>query len=322
MLSHTPDEIFAILDKNEDGSIDKHEFLRGIEVVQSAAKAQQAVEKKLNEKLAKSQRQQKWLGVMVVLLAISTTCNFGISVAAIKQLREQYVSEPSTDSTTTSPFMIDSVGGVLATAKAETELSLFVAPVLSAKRLASIVRLSISYMAAEGNKVWAALDVVHVFRYSRTHVLFKISEGGAVEVLNGEAVYRQADGEAHALCASTVTCSALTVDDAVDADALVAEAEAELVLANVTVAGSEGRRLDDKICEAKKVAFTAGLNYGECNQDVPSFRFECVVDDVIRLMEKHCGYSSGAPGVNAYNVLFRNTRYPDRDYSWSGLFIR
>mmetsp|Transcript_24191 Transcript_24191/g.76624 ORF Transcript_24191/g.76624 Transcript_24191/m.76624 type:complete len:479 (-) Transcript_24191:71-1507(-) len=257
VLNHTPEQVFGMLDKNQNGSIDLGEFCRGFEVVQSAAKAQQAHEKNLNEELAKekrkSQRRLKLLGVGAVLLAISTACNFGISVAAIQSLKEQYVSEPSTDSTTPSPFMVDSVGGVLATAKAETELSLFVAPVLSAKRLASILRLSISYMAAAGNTVWAAVDVVGIFKYSRTHVLFKLTEGGAVEVLNGEAVYREADGESHALCASTVTCSALTVDDAVDADALVAEAEAELMLANVTVAESEGRRLKPtkKECEKK-----------------------------------------------------------------------
>ena len=172
-----------------------------------------------------------------VILACTT---LGTSTAAAVLAKESFVSET---------LMVDADGQVVAVAKAETSLPLLVAPVLSPEQLASIEKMTVTYKsdgAPDGGKeeaVQASLYVSHVKRFSKTRVTFELAfPGGLVQVWDGAATYRDAEAVQHNLCFAKVGCAAFSVDDAGEAEKLVAEAEEALA-----AAGLEGRRLGTSI---------------------------------------------------------------------------
>ena len=190
----------------------------------------------------KSRALYKKLAIFSLIGCFILACTtLGTSTAAAVLAKESYVSET---------LMVDANGKVVAVAKAETSLPLLVAPVLSSEQLASIEKMSVTYksdVASDGGEeqtVQASLSVSHVKRFSKTRVTFELAfPGGLVQVWDGAATYTDAEAIQHNLCFAKVGCAAFSVDDAGEAEKLVAEAEAALA-----AAGLEGRRLDGNDC--------------------------------------------------------------------------
>ena len=80
-------------------------------------------------------------------------------------------------------------------------------------------------------------QVAAVLLYSNIHVKFETVSPTVkeVEIKDGEATVTLADGTVANVCESNVQCSALMVDDAAQAGALMEEAIAALEAANITV---------------------------------------------------------------------------------------
>jgi surface protein len=111
--------------------------------------------------------------------------------------------------------------------------------------LASTDRLVITYALSGTATVEASVQVSDVFKYSDTWVDFKLTCGqvcGKVVVKDGAAVYTNTDGIDYTVCAANASCSAFTVNEEAEVEALVAAAQ--LALGDSTSTGGR-RRLDD-----------------------------------------------------------------------------
>jgi len=173
-------------------------------------------------------------------------------------------------------------GQVMQTTAAEYKVPLLAAPAMPMEQLARVTTLAVSYLDASEmstESLQAVQDAVSaceavaagesltsstsecdfspyflrlssrvdsVLYVNETAVTFTLSSSYAAEVRvwNGDATLLMADGvTTHSLCETDVSCSALTVDDESDADALLEVAEAALERAGFLVEEDGARRM-------------------------------------------------------------------------------
>ena len=139
-------------------------------------------------------------------------------------------------------------GHVMKTSKALVPVPLAAAPVLKPEKLEGVDSITVSYFDPDVEMdVRVNTQVAAVLLYSNIHVKFETVSPTVKEVeIKDGATVTLADGTVANVCESNVPCSALMVDDAANADALLEEAIAALVAANVTNAtwddAERGRR--------------------------------------------------------------------------------
>lgn len=180
---------------------------------------------------------------MSLLLAAS---NLGTSTAVAVMSKDQYIRKPtSNDQDVAQPMMTNSDGDVLAVVKSETRLPLYAAPVVPMAKLKTVESLEVSFFEGDVNEgivnVKASLKVGDVKVYSPTSAVFELSSGGSVRIRDGGVTYVDSTGDEKPLCEADMNCAAFSVGDAVEAEVLLAEADAALAAVGVTVGA--GRRL-------------------------------------------------------------------------------
>ena len=216
-------------DSNQDGTFGITEVVGIIKDLRSEEKAK-----------VKAQRQLKWYTIVFIIIVSSLALVIGFN-AAITWI----TVDSAKDTETLKALLTDRNGNVVAAKTAETTLPLIAAPVLDVATLASTDRLVITYALSGTATVEASVQVSDVFKYSNTWVDFKLTCGqvcGKVVVKDGAAVYTNTDGIDYAVCAANASCSAFTVNEEAEVEALVAAAQ--LALGDSTSTGGR-RRLDE-----------------------------------------------------------------------------
>ena len=216
-------------DSNQDGTFGITEVVGIIKDLRSEEKAK-----------VKAQRQLKWYTIVFITIVSSLALVIGVN-AAITWI----TVDSAKDTETLKTLLTDRNGNVVAAKTAETTLPLIAAPVLDVATLASTDRLVITYALSPTATIEASVRVSDVFKYSDRWAEFKLASPGAgvgtVVVKDGAAEYTNTDGNVYTVCAANVSCSAFTVDEEAEVEALVAAAQ--LALGNSSSAGR--RRLDD-----------------------------------------------------------------------------
>ena len=216
-------------DSNQDGTFGITEVVGIIKDLRSEEKAK-----------VKAQRQLKWYTIVFIIIVSSLALVIGFN-AAITWI----TVDSAKDTETLKALLTDRNGNVVAAKTAETTLPLIAAPVLDVATLASTDRLVITYALSGTATVEASVQVSDVFKYSNTWVDFKLTCGqvcGKVVVKDGAAVYTNTDGIDYTVCAANASCSAFTVNEEAEVEALVAAAQ--LALGDSTSTGGR-RRLDE-----------------------------------------------------------------------------
>lgn len=197
-------------DTDETGELNGREFYT---VLQSFMKTQ------------KSLRQFKILALFGLILSlVLALSNLGTSTAVAVMSKEQYLS--STDKSA-SPLMTDSSGAVIATVKSETNMPLYVAPVVPMAKLKTVESLEVTFSKG-GDDIKASFKVRDVMVYSPTRAVFKLFSGGSVKVWDGDATLTEASGAEWPLCAADMDCSAFSIEDVEQAAVLLETADAAL----------------------------------------------------------------------------------------------
>ena len=221
--------IMAKYDRDGNGQFDLAEVVDILEDLQDEQK----------DKL-KAQKQVRLLGIIFVVIVSCLGLFVGLN-AVITWM----TVDSAKDTETLKALLTDRNGNVVAAKTAETTLPLIAAPVLDVATLASTDRLVITYALSGTATVEASVQVSDVFKYSDTWVDFKLTCGqvcGKVVVKDGAAVYTNTDGIDYTVCAANASCSAFTVNEEAEVEALVAAAQ--LALGDSTATGGR-RRLDE-----------------------------------------------------------------------------
>ena len=221
--------IMAKYDRDGNGQFDLAEVVDILEDLQDEQK----------DKL-KAQKQVRLLGIIFVVIVSCLGLFVGLN-AVITWM----TVDSAKDTETLKALLTDRNGNVVAAKTAETTLPLIAAPVLDVATLASTDRLVITYALSGTATVEASVQVSDVFKYSDTWVDFKLNQCGQVcgkvVIKDGAAVYTDTDGIDYTVCASNASCSAFTVNEEAEVEALVAAAQ--LALGDSTATGGR-RRLD------------------------------------------------------------------------------
>ena len=221
--------IMAKYDRDGNGQFDLAEVVDILEDLQDEQK----------DKL-KAQKQVRLLGIIFVVIVSCLGLFVGLN-AVITWM----TVDSAKDTETLKALLTDRNGNVVAAKTAETTLPLIAAPVLDVATLASTDRLVITYALSGTATVEASVQVSDVFKYSDTWVDFKLNQCGQVcgkvVIKDGAAVYTDTDGIDYTVCASNASCSAFTVNEEAEVEALVAAAQ--LALGDSTSNGGR-RRLD------------------------------------------------------------------------------
>ena len=220
--------LMAKYDRNRDGTFGVSEVVDIIEDLQEQTIA-----------TLKAQRQLKLYTILFTIVISCLALVVGVNAAVTWM-----TVDSAKDTETLRSLLTDRNGNVVAAKTAETTLPLIAAPVLDVATLASTDRLVITYALSGTATVEASVQVSDVFKYSNTWVDFKLTCGqvcGKVVVKDGAAVYTNTDGIDYAVCAANASCSAFTVNEEAEVEALVAAAQ--LALGDSTATGGR-RRLD------------------------------------------------------------------------------
>merc|ERR1740117_1875824 len=244
----TPAMLFKMVDTDNSGSLSLDEFKTLHDIIVKDEQARASSIKDLDATVARNRDTIKRLRKMV-LAAFIFCCAFlgiigGMTVAVVKGFKDtetQGVSSTlytsnGTAITTTKAVLADVLGNVMETAPAIVALPMSAAPVLPISQLNSLTRLTMSFKDLElGSPTFledlkVIEDVKSVVSVNDTCVIFRTSGSTAEEV---------------DICFADVECSALRIDDAANADALVLKAEAALVAGGFSAALTrrERRRL-------------------------------------------------------------------------------
>ena len=225
--------IMAKYDRDGNGQFDLAEVVDILEDLQDEQK----------DKL-KAQKQVRLLGIIFVVIVSCLGLFVGLN-AVITWM----TVDSAKDTETLKALLTDRNGNVVAAKTAETTLPLIAAPVLDVATLASTDRLVITYALSGTATVEASVQVSDVFKYSDTWVDFKLTCGqvcGKVVVKDGAAVYTNTDGIDYTVCAANASCSAFTVNEEAEVEALVAAAQ--LALGDSTSTGGRRRLDNDDTC--------------------------------------------------------------------------
>ena len=233
-------------DSNQDGTFGITEVVGIIKDLRSEEKAK-----------VKAQRQLKWYTIVFITIVSSLALVIGVN-AAITWI----TVDSAKDTETLKTLLTDRNGNVVAAKTAETTLPLIAAPVLDVATLASTDRLVITYaLSPTATSIEASVRVSDVFKYSDRWAEFKLASPGAgvgtVVVKDGAAEYTNTDGNVYTVCAANASCSAFTVDEETEVEALVAAAQ--LALGNSSSAGR--RRLDDPDNNCTSTYVESGYRY-------------------------------------------------------------
>ena len=149
-------------------------------------------------------------------------------------------------------------GAVMQTSPSLYPLPLLVAPVMSMAQLDAVQSLTVSYtdpqyISQNGTvqKVRVSAAVGNVVKVNETATYFELdsSDYKKVKVWNGEAQIELHNGNTYDVCESDVTCSALMVEDASQAETFLAQAQEALVNAGyASVAHAAERRRLSAYC--------------------------------------------------------------------------
>ena len=222
--------IMAKYDRDSDGNFNLSEVVDIVEDLQEEEKAKE-----------KAQRQSKLYMFLLVaaalFLSLVTGVNAGVTWITVDSAK---------DTEALKTLLTDRNGNVMATNAAETTLPLIAAPVLDVATLATTDRLVITYALSGTETVERSVAVNDVIKYSDTWAEFELPCGitacGKVVIKDGAAVYTNTDGIDYTVCAANASCSAFTVNEEAEVEALVAAAQ--LALGDSTSTGGR-RRLDE-----------------------------------------------------------------------------
>jgi hypothetical protein len=199
-------------------------------VVEAQLKEKEA-ERVADEERRTARKQRIVIAGLVVIVIAALLSMFGVSLAAGQALK---------DTAAVGATLASNDGHVMKTSKALVPLPLLAAPVLPREQLEGVDSITVSFLdpASEVEvEVRANMRITAAILYSKVHVKFETASSTVKEVLikDGEATVTLADGTVADVCESNVQCSALMVDDAAQAGALMEEAIAALEAANITV---------------------------------------------------------------------------------------
>ena len=178
---------------------------------------------------------KKLLALSAAVIVLLTACIGGMTAVLLDAYK---------DTTASGAMLASRTGLIMQTSPAETHLPLLVAPVLPASRLSQIHSLTVSYVddsylsssqiaavtdcltrhdreaisftkdcGMEDPRITLSARVSHSLRVNRTAVIFTLDSPTALEVRvwNGFATLEKLGGGSYELCASEVTCAALSL---------------------------------------------------------------------------------------------------------------
>jgi hypothetical protein len=299
----TPAMLFKMVDTDNSGHLNLDEFKTLHEIIVKDEQARAANMKGLSEAAEKQKNEIKRLR-RIVLAAFVFCCVFlgiigGMTVAVVNGFKdverevmvETHVSGDGKTETTKKSVLSDRSGNVMETSPAVVALPMSVAPVLSISQLSSLSRLTFSFNDTEIGPTYlkelkVIEDVRSVVSVSKTCIYFKTSGATAdeVHVCNGKAyavvpIYQKYEAGISArvrtgvlkkvdICFAAVECSALRIDDAANADDLIAKANNALIDGNFSTSMTQrdrSRRLGEvsrcMTCENKRRKKAAGGYY-------------------------------------------------------------
>ena len=227
--------MFKSADVDGSGALSVHEIYT---VVGSAAS------------LKKQTGQLKKLLIVAVILIIVLM----IGIAAMMVV----ILDAFKDTKASGAMLTTRDGAVMQTSPSLYPLPLLVAPVMSMAQLDAVQSLTVSYtdpqyISQNGTvqKVRVSAAVGNVVKVNETATYFELdsSDYKKVKVWNGEAQIELHNGNTYDVCESDVTCSALMVEDASQAETFLAQAQEALVNAGyASVAHAAERRRLSAYC--------------------------------------------------------------------------
>jgi len=220
------DELFALADSDNSGSISKDEFGHLYKAMVKSAKEEAQRELTLQEETKIATRRATFLKHMLCLaltfLAIQILANAGLSWASALALKDAFV---------TDAVSMDANGVPIGTAEALVSVPMLLAPVLPLDKLIKVKSISTTYFDTVSNQqVEAHSQIVEVRKYNTTFVEFVTSVPGRnIAILNGEAFIldkaandnvldvlspnsTNAQAQFLPICVADVSCSAFKVE--------------------------------------------------------------------------------------------------------------
>ena len=236
----TSNALFSLVDTDSSGTLDRPEFayLHQMIAQSERKRAEKMMEVRRSEEEARRGEEQqrrfvRKLSLVLLAAFVLILVLFG-GVGGVVT----WVVASFKDTAAVGATLAANDGHVMKTSKALVPVPLLAAPVLRPEQLEGVDSITVSYLdPIVETEVRVNAQVAAAVRYSKVHVKFETLSATVKEVLikDGDATVTLADGTSAGVCESNVQCSALMVDDAAQAGALMEEAIAALEAANITV---------------------------------------------------------------------------------------
>ena len=249
----TSDTLFSLVDTDSSGTLDRPEFayLHQMIAQSERKRAEKMMEaRRAEEEARRGEEQQRRFVRKLIFVLLAAFVLILVLFGGVGGVVTWVVSAFK-DTSAVGATLAANDGHVMKTSKALVPVPLAAAPVLKPEKLEGVDSITVSYFDPDVEMdVRVNTQVAAVLLYSNIHVKFETVSPTVkeVEIKDGEATVTLADGTVANVCESNVQCSALMVDDAANADALLEEAIAALVAANVTNAtwddAERGRQLN------------------------------------------------------------------------------
>lgn len=216
------ESLFAMVDTDGSGTIDKQEFNQLYEAVKKDLKEEQAKEQELEEQATRAKRRMKTFAAITVFLAVF----LGISIVANAAIMLRVVDEgvKTTVESGTSALEVKNTGGMIAaTSEAQQQIPLLVAPALDHATLGKVKFMSVSrtsmQWSSELQDVVTGLVVTGYDWVSKLQMVFHTSNGYDLFIDHGLAkLVHPGKNTTELVCSANTTCSSFTVEG-VDVDA-------------------------------------------------------------------------------------------------------